>query len=493
MERLYRPICDLLACRYPIVLAGMGGVARADLVLAVTRGGGFGFLGMVREPVALIRAEVERVRAQTDRRFGVNLIPISTPPELLEAQIAACITLQVPVVALFWSAPRVLIERLRSAGIDVVCQIGSVAEAIEAQAAGAQALIAQGVEAGGHVKAELPLADLLPEIVAAVDLPVLAAGGISDGDDMASVMALGAQGAVLGTAFIATEESFAHPYHKQRLIAAGTDDTRLSEAFHINWPRGAKVRVLANSVTTGAQGDPFGATRVIGDEEGRPIYLFSTDSPLRSMTGDFEAMALYAGQGVGKIEAIGSATDLVRHIAQQARTRLDSGAEPRAPAIAPASPPCFLHELDGQYLGYASAAECVTFLNLLLEAERAGARVALRTAAQCTDPQTRQLSRDIQRDEARWCGVLTHAIHRLQGVPSRITGAFHDKAMAIEDIAARLAFLNRGQWWVVKRLQEFLPKIGDETLYAELSEMLASHQRNIATVDTQLADSGPAV
>src|SRR3546814_10608367 len=87
MERLYRPICDLLACRYPLVLAGMGGVARAELVLAVTRGGGFGFLGMVREPVALLRAEIERIRAHSDRRFGVNLIPASTPPELLEAQI----------------------------------------------------------------------------------------------------------------------------------------------------------------------------------------------------------------------------------------------------------------------------------------------------------------------------------------------------------------------------------------------------------------------
>src|SRR3546814_4739367 len=105
-----------------------------------------------------------------------------------------------------------------------------------------------------------------------------------------------------------------------------------------------------------------------------------------------------------------------------------------------------------------------------LEAERAGARVAMRTAAQCSDQQKRTLSRDIQRDEARWCGVLTHAIHRLHGTPSRATGAFHDKAMAIENIAARLAFLNRGQWWVVKRLQEFLPKIGDETRRAELRE-----------------------
>src|SRR3546814_5840827 len=155
---------------------------------------------------------------------------------------------RVPVIALVWSAPRALIERLRSAGIVVVGQVGSVSEAIAAQAAGAQALIAQGVEAGGHVKGDRALTELVPEIVAAVELPVLAAGGISAGSDVASIMALGAQGAVLGTAFIAAEESFAHPYHKQRLIDAGAADTRVTDAFHINWPRYAKARVLAHRV-----------------------------------------------------------------------------------------------------------------------------------------------------------------------------------------------------------------------------------------------------
>src|SRR3546814_11063214 len=128
----------------------MGGWARAELVLAVTRGGGFGFLGMVREPVALIRAEIERIRAHSDRRFGVNLIPASTPPQLLEAQIDACIALRVPVIALSWSAPRALIERPRSAALAVVCQVGPVAEAIADQAAGQPRLPAPGVEAGGH-------------------------------------------------------------------------------------------------------------------------------------------------------------------------------------------------------------------------------------------------------------------------------------------------------------------------------------------------------
>ena len=93
-------------------------------------------------------------------------------------------------------------------------------------------------------------------------------------------------------------------YHKQRVIRAQPQDTMLTDIFHINWPIGARVRVLQNSVTRGERGEPFGPSRIIGEEEGRPIYLFSTDSPLRSMSGDFEGMALYAGQGVGRINAI---------------------------------------------------------------------------------------------------------------------------------------------------------------------------------------------
>src|SRR3546814_17325595 len=101
----------------------------------------------------------------------------------------------------------------------------------------------------------------------------------------------------------------------------------------------------------------------------------------------------------------------------------------------------------------------------------------MRTAAQCSDQQTRTLSRDIQRDEARWCGVLTHAIHRLHGTPSRATGAFHDKAMAIENTAARLAFPNRGPWWVVKCRQESLPTAGAETPSPEVRQIHALHTK----------------
>jgi nitronate monooxygenase len=296
--------CDLLGCDHPVLLAGMGGVARSELVAAVTQAGGFGFLGMVREPPTLICREIENVRQLTSKPFGINLIPAATDAELLEKQLATCIDQQVRVVALFWDLSREIVRRLSDAGIVVVCQVGSAEEADLAQRAGAQLLIAQGSEAGGHVRGTTPLRSLLLEVIPSSSVPVLAAGGLVEGRDLVEVLRLGAQGVVIGTAFLASPESFAHDYHKRRIVEANARETVLTDVFHINWPRGTHVRVLQNSVTRGERGDPLGPSHIIGEEEGRPIYLFSTDSPLRSMTGDFEAMALYAGQGIDKIDAI---------------------------------------------------------------------------------------------------------------------------------------------------------------------------------------------
>lgn len=316
---LRTPVCEILGCQYPVVLAGMGGVARSELVAAVTMAGGFGFLGMVREPAALIEDEARRVRELVSGSFGVNLIPAATAPDLLDAEIATCIALAIPVIALFWDIQPAIVRRLKNAGAVVVYQVGSVEEAKRAEKAGVDIIIAQGFEAGGHVRGVEPLSRLVPKVAAASRLPVLAAGGIVTGEDLVKVLSLGAQGAVIGTALLATSESFAHDYHKQRLIAAREGDTLLTCDFHINWPAGAKVRVLNNSVTRGERGEPDSALReVIGDEEGRPIYLFSTDSPLRSMTGDFEAMALYAGKSVGRLQSIVSAEERVRSIVSEA-------------------------------------------------------------------------------------------------------------------------------------------------------------------------------
>lgn len=480
---LHRPVCDLLGCRYPIVLAGMGGVARAELVAAVTEAGGFGFLGMVREPPALIEREVRAVRGRTDRPFGVNLIPAATDAALLERQLATCIELNVPVVCLFWDLAEPVVKRLRAEGITVVCQVGSAQEAAAAERAGAQVLIAQSVDAGGHVRGEQSMERLVPDVVGAADVPVLAAGGLVDGDDLVSALALGAQGAVFGTAMIATAEAFAHDYHKTRLLEAGDGDTVLGTDFHVNWPPGARVRTLRNSVTSGARGDPRSGERVvIGHEEDRPIYLFSTDSPLRSMTGDFEAMALYAGTGVGRIDRIMSAKDRVRMIADQAQALILPRTVPSQADGQYASPACSAHEMEGVYMGYASKDELLECLNELLEAERAGARLTRRTADETARPDMRDLILTIHRDEARWCAVLANAIVDLGGTPSRKTGSFLERAMAITNPEERLAFLNRGQAWVSKRLRNLLPSIHDGSLHGQLREMLESHDTNIRRV-----------
>jgi nitronate monooxygenase len=129
---------------------------------------------------------------------------------------------------------------------------------------------------------------------------------------------------VFGTAFLATRESFAHDFHKRRIVDAGPGETVHTYDFHLNWPPGAAVRVLPNSVTRGERGDPMagGERQVIGAEGARPIYLFSTDSPQRNMTGDFEAMALYAGQGADRIADVPSAAERLNAIAALAESRL---------------------------------------------------------------------------------------------------------------------------------------------------------------------------
>jgi nitronate monooxygenase len=479
ISTLKTPVCRLLGCDVPVVLAGMGGVARSELVAAVSTAGGFGFLGVVRETPELIRAEIDRVRAATTRDFGVNLIPAATDADLLEAELEAVIAEQVPAVTLFWDLRADIVRRLCDCGCLVLCQVGSVQEAEEAVAAGAHIIIAQGLEAGGHVRGTTRLADLVPEVVAHVDVPVLAAGGIVDGSGLAAALRSGAQGAVVGTGFLATRESFAHDYHKRRVLEAKPGETLHTEAFNGNWPRGAMVRVLPNSVTRGEHGDPFRADPpVIGLEEGRPIYLFSTDSPLRGMTGDLEAMALYAGEGAGLITSIPSAAERLRAIVGGAMRILH---EVRVPEFS--SPACSMHEASDAYMGYAGKGELTSLLNELLEAERAGARVALESARAAGPGPLAEVMRTVQRDEARWCAMLLRQVKALGEKPSTETGAFHGQAMAITDLDERIAFLNRGQGWVARKLREILPRVRDDDLHTGLCEMLKSHEINIDLVN----------
>ena len=331
-------VCDLLGCDYPIVQAGMGGVARSELVAAVLNAGGYGILGMVRESPELIRREVAAVRARTDRPFGVNLIPYGTDPALLEEELAACFEARVHSLCFFWEVRPDLVARARQAGCRVLYQVGTLADARAAERAGADVVICQGVEAGGHVHGTVSSLALLPQVARAVAVPVLGSGGFGSGAGLVAALALGAQGIHCGTAFLATEESFAHDFHKRRVVEAASDDTVYSDVFAINWPPRSPVRTLRNSVTEAYADDLLGhgpdefPREAIAEEEGRPVYRFSTDSPLRNMTGEFEPLAPFAGQSCGLVESVRPAGEVVRAMAAEAEAVLARLREPMGAA-----------------------------------------------------------------------------------------------------------------------------------------------------------------
>lgn len=326
--RLHTPVCTLLGCDLPILLAGMGGVARSELVAAVAQAGGYGILGMVRETPQLITQEIAAVRARTDRPFAVNLIPAATDPALLDAELGTCLDLGVSAMCFFWDVVPAAVARVKAAGCLVLHQVGSLDAALAAEAAGADVLIVQGVEAGGHVHGTVSALVLVEQVVRAVNLPVIASGGFATGASLIAALALGAQGIHCGTAFLATVESFAHDDHKARVLAAMAEDTVHTDIYALNWPPNTPVRVIRNSVTDGLGPNLMGhrpdllPREVIASEDGRPLLRYSTDSPLRTTTGNLEAMAIYAGQGVSLIDTLPTAAGRMATIMDEARMAL---------------------------------------------------------------------------------------------------------------------------------------------------------------------------
>lgn len=281
-------------------------------------------MGMVRESPELIAREIAAVRARTNRAFGVNLIPFATAPQLLEAELAACFDAGVPALCFFWEVYPEIVARAKKRGCQVLYQVGSLEDALLAESAGADVVIVQGVEAGGHVRGRLPLSVLLPQVLEKVRIPVAASGGIATGRDLAAALALGAHGVHCGTVFVASRESFAHDYHKQRIVAAAAGDTVHTDLFAINWPPNSPVRVLKNSVTAAAGDKLWGyhpdslPREVIGYDDGVPMQKFDTNSPLRTTTGDFEKFALYAGEGSARVTAVRPVAAIVESMMQEA-------------------------------------------------------------------------------------------------------------------------------------------------------------------------------
>ncbi len=223
---------------------------------AVTDAGGFGVLGAAGMPPELIRAEVERTRGLTGRPFGVNLLLATEPPEYLDedrdailSEIAAVADAGGAAVVLFWGDPSPFVAAAQAGGLKVLIQVGSVEEAEAAVMAGVDAVIAQGVEAGGHVRGTTSIWELIPRTVEAVSpTPVLASGGIGDGAGLARALELGAQGVSLGTRFVASDEANIHPAYKQRVVSGHASETVLTlDLFDADWA-GAPHRTLRNRI-----------------------------------------------------------------------------------------------------------------------------------------------------------------------------------------------------------------------------------------------------
>ncbi|GAA2346396.1 nitronate monooxygenase family protein [Dactylosporangium salmoneum] len=317
---------DAFGLSTPIAQAGMAFVGMTpDLAVAVSNAGALGSLGVGLMPAPALTATIAAVRAGTDRPFNVNFITIFATDEQIDAVCGA----GVEVASFHWGhPPRAWIERLHSAGVKVFEQVDSVEAARRAVEDGVDVVVAQGLEAGGHNASTLPLSALVPLVADAVaPALVLASGGIADGRGMAAALMLGADGVWVGTRFVATAESAAHQGYKDRLVAAGAEDTVSTSLFGPDTPQFNPMRVLRNRVVrewAGREADiPDSPLPVVGETVlggwRVPMHRFSNIVPMReATTGDLEEMALLAGQGVGLVTSILPAAEVVETMTREA-------------------------------------------------------------------------------------------------------------------------------------------------------------------------------
>lgn len=337
---LRTPLCDLLGIRYPILCAGMGLAAGPELAAAVSEAGGFGVIGGGGgTPPGPLSERVVQARALTKSPFGVNVIIDQTEPGddvWLRDQIAAICEMDVAALVLFWGDPAPHVKTARDHGVKVLIQVGSTEEAEAAAAAGVDAVIAQGVEAGGHVRGTTSIWELLPETVRALNpLPVLASGGIGDAAGVVRAVQLGAQGVSLGTRFVASDEFQAHPAYKQRIVDGRAEETVYNLLYDVWWPN-APHRTLRNktideweaagrppSGSRPGEGTPIGHyTTSTGERIDWPRYAIGVAGP--DFDGDIEYAPLWAGTSVSLVNDIKPAAEIIRNIVREAEAALNS-------------------------------------------------------------------------------------------------------------------------------------------------------------------------
>lgn len=327
MTTLATDFTSLAGIEFPIVQAPIGSASTPELVAAVSNAGGLGMLSLTWRTPSEARELIRQTRALTDRPFGVNLVLLWDAAE----RLAIALEEGVPIVSLSWGDPTPWVEQIHAAGALVIHMVGSTAAAIAAKRCGVDAVVAQGLEASGHVEGRTGIMALIPEMVDAIaPLPVLAAGGIGDGRGLAAALCLGASGVWLGTRFLLAEEADAHPDYQRWLIDAGASDTIHTTLFRGGWPPNTPVRTLPNKTLQLWQdagrpepGRGPGENDVIGHTgKGVPIIRYHDDFPGALTTGDLESMVLYAGEGVGVMGEVLPAAEIVRTMTDQAESVL---------------------------------------------------------------------------------------------------------------------------------------------------------------------------
>jgi len=305
---IHTPLCDLLGITHPIIQGGMAWVATAELSAAVSEAGGLGIIGGGDAPPDYVLQQIHELRRLTSKPFGVN-VPLFS--EYATDVIALCMEERVPVVTTGAGNPGPYMERLKAAGTLVLPVVASVALARRLEQAGADAIIAEGLESGGHIGdvATLPLVD---QVVRAVEVPVVAAGGFATGRSLAAALTLGAAGIQMGTRFICAVECTVHPNYKQRIIQANDRGTLISGGS-----LGHAVRALRNPMARRFRElEHSGATEA-------EIVAFGTGALRRAAeSGDWEQGTFMAGQCAGLVNDVKPARQIIEDIVREAEQTL---------------------------------------------------------------------------------------------------------------------------------------------------------------------------
>lgn len=302
-------ICELLDIKYPIIQGGMAWVATAELAGAVSNSGGLGIIGAGNAPVEVIEQEIKKAKKLTQRPFGVNIMLLSPYSEDIVELVCSE---NIPVVTTGAGNPGKYMGKLKNKGVKVIPVISSVALAKRMEKQGADAVIAEGHEAGGHV-GELTTFTLVPQVVDGVDIPVIAAGGIGDGRGLAAALSLGAKGIQMGTRFICTQECTVHINYKQAIMKAKDRSSTIT-----GLTTGHPVRILKNKLAR--QFKKF-EDNGISIEDIEKLGAGSLKNAV--IDGDVDFGSVMAGQISGIIKDISKTSQVIEQVIKDAENTID--------------------------------------------------------------------------------------------------------------------------------------------------------------------------